>query len=97
LSVDEAKKKIISWLEDNKLGKKTVNYRLRDRCISRQRYRGPPVPIIYCEKCGPQAVLEKDLPVKLPELTEGREPSGDGRGPLSKVASFMQCSCPKCG
>jgi len=52
---------------------------------------------VYCEKCGPQVVAEKDLPVLLPDMSEGWEPSGDGRGPLAKVDSFMQCKCPKCG
>ncbi len=97
LTIDEAKAKIIDWLEKNNKWKQTINYRLRDRCISRQRYRWPPIPIIYCEKCGPQAVPEEDLPVLLPEMAEGREPSGDGKGPLANVASFMHCTCPSCG
>lgn len=84
-------------MEDKGIGKRTINYRLRDRCISRQRYWGPPVPIIYCDKCGPQAVPKKDLPVMLPELSEGWEPSGDGRGPLAKLDDFMKCACPTCG
>lgn len=97
LDVIASKAKIIAWLEEKNLWKQTINYRLRDRCISRQRYRGPPVPIIYCEKCGPQAVPEKDLPVVLPEMTENWEPVGDGKWPLWKLESFMQCKCPKCG
>ena len=97
LSSQEARKKIVQWLEKNNLGKKETNYKLRDWCISRQRYWGPPIPIIYCEKCGTVAVPEKDLPVKLPELEIGWEPSGDGRGPLAKVENFMATNCPKCG
>lgn len=97
LSAEQAKKKIIKWLEENNLGKGTVNYKLRDWCISRQRYWGPPVPIVYCENCGPQAVPESDLPVELPELKEDWQPAGDGRGPLAKVEDFMNTTCPKCG
>ncbi len=96
LETKEAKKKIIKWLKKKNLGKSEINYRLRDWCISRQRYWGPPVPIIYCEKCGVQAVPESDLPVLLPELDKGWEPAGDGRGPLAKVDEFMNVKCPKC-
>lgn len=97
LEIEKAKKKTIEWLEEKKIGKKTINYRLRDWCISRQRYWGPPVPIIHCDSCGPVAVPEKDLPVKLPDLETGWEPAGDGRGPLAKVDEFMKVKCPKCG
>ncbi|MBU4600576.1 class I tRNA ligase family protein, partial [Candidatus Parcubacteria bacterium] len=97
LTTKEAKEKIIQWLEEKNLGKGTVNYKLRDWCISRQRYWGPPVPIVYCNKCGAQAMPEKDLPVKLPEMEKGWEPVGDGRGPLAKVSKFMKTVCPKCG
>ena len=97
LETSEAKKKIIAWLEEKEIGKGVVNYKLRDWCISRQRYWGPPVPIVYCEKCGTQVVPEKDLPVILPELEKGWEPAGDGRGPLAKVESFIKTTCPKCG
>lgn len=90
---EEAKKTITEFVG----GKLVSNYKLRDWCISRQRYWGPPIPIIYCEKCGTVAVPEKDLPVKLPELKVDWEPSGDGRGPLAKVESFMETNCPKCG
>ena len=97
LETSEAKKKIISWLEEKGVGKGVVNYKLRDWCISRQRYWGPPVPVVYCPKCGTVAVPEKDLPVLLPELEKDWEPAGDGRGPLAKVRSFMETKCPKCG
>jgi leucyl-tRNA synthetase len=97
LETVKAKKKIIEWLEKNKFGKGVVNFKLRDWCISRQRYWGPPIPVVYCDKCGVQAVPEKDLPVILPELKEGWEPAGDGRGPLAKVENFMKTTCPKCG
>lgn len=76
-------------------GKKTVNYHLRDWLISRQRYWGPPIPIIYCQKCGLVPVPEKDLPVKLPYV-ENFRPSGSGRSPLALIPGFMKTKCPKC-
>ncbi|OGF25160.1 leucine--tRNA ligase [Candidatus Falkowbacteria bacterium RIFOXYB2_FULL_47_14] len=97
LTTAEAKEKMIAWLFKKGLGERKVNYRLRDWCISRQRYWGPPVPVVYCAKCGTVAVPEKDLPVVLPEMKKGWEPAGDGRGPLAKVESFMKTVCPKCG
>jgi len=97
LTTAEAKEKMIAWLSEKGLGERKVNYRLRDWCISRQRYWGPPVPVVYCAECGTVAVPEKDLPVLLPEMEKGWEPAGDGRGPLAKVESFMKTVCPKCG
>lgn len=97
LKTEEAKKEMIKWLEKKKIGKGVVNFRLRDWCISRQRYWGPPVPVIYCKKCGTVPVPEKDLPVLLPEMKKGWEPAGDGKGPLAKVEEFMKVKCPKCG
>jgi leucyl-tRNA synthetase len=97
LKTEEAKKKMIDWLEEKKLGVKKINYRLRDWCISRQRYWGPPIPIIHCDMCGSAAVPEKDLPVVLPEMEKDWEPAGDGRGPLAKVKEFIEVKCPKCG
>ncbi len=87
------KDKVADYVEKQKLGKRTVNWRLRDWGISRQRYWGTPIPIIYCEKCGAVAVPEKDLPVLLPmdvELT------GKGRSPLAESKSFRETTCPKC-
>ncbi len=95
LETKKAVKEITKWLAKNKLGKKEVNYRLRDWCISRQRYWGPPIPMIYCQKCGWQAVPEKDLPVLLPEVGDFL-PDGSGKGPLNKVDSFVNVFCPKC-
>ncbi|MBI2644420.1 MAG: leucine--tRNA ligase [Candidatus Wildermuthbacteria bacterium] len=76
-------------------GKKTINYHLRDWLISRQRYWGPPIPIIYCDKCGTVPVPEKDLPVLLPNVKEFR-PTGTGKSPLASVPSFVNTKCPQC-
>lgn len=96
LETKQAIIEIINWLEKNHLGKKAVNYKLRDWCVSRQRYWGPPIPIIWCEKCGAVPVPEKDLPVLLPEM-EDFLPDGSGKGPLNKVKSFIETVCPVCG
>lgn len=84
---------VTKLLDKQGVGSKTINYKLRDWCISRQRYWGTPIPIIYCEKCGTVQVPEKDLPVVLPHNVEF---TGEGGSPLSKVESFVNCKCPKC-
>ena len=94
LSSEEAKEKITLELQEKGLGRQTINYRLKDWLVSRQRYWGAPIPIINCEKCGPVAVPEKDLPVLLPYDVEFRP---DGESPLKKSKEFMECTCPKCG
>ena len=76
-------------------GKKTINYHLRDWLISRQRYWGPPIPIVYCQKCGIVPVPEKDLPVLLPFVKNFR-PKGTGESPLASVPSFVKTKCPQC-
>ncbi len=86
--------KIIEFLEQNNLGRKKINFRLRDWLISRQRYWGTPIPIIHCEKCGEIPVEEKDLPVELPYDVEFN-PSGES--PLASNKLFMNVKCPKCG
>ena len=96
LKSEEAIKKITKWLEKNKLGKKTVNYHLRDWLISRQRYWGAPIPIIYCDKCGEVLVSEKDLPVKLPNLKDFK-PTSEGESPLARLKEFVNVKCPRCG
>jgi leucyl-tRNA synthetase len=94
LFVDDAKKKIISWLEEKGIGKSKINYRLRDWLISRQRYWGTPIPIVHCEKCGEVPVDEKDLPVELPYDVHFNP---GGESPLISNEEFMNVKCPKCG
>lgn len=96
LPVDEAKNKIIEWLEENKKGSRKVNFKLRDWVFSRQRYWGEPIPIVYCEKCGYVPLPESELPLKLPEV-ESYEPTEDGESPLAKIDSFVNTTCPHCG
>jgi leucyl-tRNA synthetase len=90
----EAIEKIFDYLEENGMGKKTVNYKLRDWLISRQRYWGAPIPVVYCEKCGIVPVKEEDLPVKLPKDVKF-DPTG--KSPLSTDERFLHTTCPKCG
>ncbi len=90
----EAKERIADFLEKEGLGKKTVTYRLRDWGISRQRYWGNPIPIIYCEHCGAVPVPDKDLPVLLPMDATF---TGEGGNPLDRIASFANVPCPLCG
>ncbi len=87
---------IVAWLEERQLGKGVVNFRLHDWCISRQRYWGPPIPIIYCDDCGPVPVPEKDLPVLLPELEDFR-PDDSGVSPLARHKEWYHAPCPTCG
>jgi leucyl-tRNA synthetase len=91
---EEGKKAIINWLEAEGLGKRRVNYRLRDWLISRQRYWGAPIPVIYCQHCGVVPVPKADLPVMLPENV--RFDAG-AVSPLAQVEEFVNCECPKCG
>jgi leucyl-tRNA synthetase len=92
----EGAAQIVEWLDDQGLGEPQVNYRLHDWCISRQRYWGPPIPIIYCDECGTVPVPEKDLPVLLPHV-EQFKPGDDGIAPLAKAESFYRTTCPSCG
>jgi len=94
LTSEQAREKMIVWLEEKKLGQKKINYRLRDWLVSRQRYWGAPIPIIYCEKCGEVAVPEKDLPVELPDDVDFN-PTGES--PLVNSEKFHAVVCPNCG
>ncbi|MCX6013126.1 MAG: leucine--tRNA ligase [Chloroflexi bacterium] len=94
LTNEKGKEAITDFVHSKGWGKKTVSYRLRDWLISRQRYWGAPIPIIYCDKCGIVPVPEKDLPVLLPEDAEFR-PTGES--PLKYCESFVNTTCPKCG
>ena len=92
----EGGEKIVASLGTQGLAEPRVNYRLHDWCISRQRYWGPPIPIIYCEACGTVPVPEEDLPVLLPHV-EQFKPGDDGIAPLAKAESFYRATCPSCG
>jgi leucyl-tRNA synthetase len=92
----EARKKITESLEKTGTGKFVINYKLRDWLISRQRYWGAPIPIVYCDKCGQVPVSEEDLPVELPRDVDFT-PKGDGKSPLNTVESFVNTKCPECG
>ncbi len=94
LGVADAKKKMIAWLEEQGVGRAKTTYRLRDWLISRQRYWGTPIPIIYCEKCGQQPVPEDQLPVLLPENVEFLP---TGQSPLKVLEDWRKCKCPNCG
>jgi len=96
LTSEKAREEMTKWLEENKIGKKKVNYKMRDWVFSRQRYWGEPIPIIHCEKCGAVGVPEKDLPVELPKV-EKYEPTGTGESPLANISDWVNVSCPKCG
>ncbi|HBN86328.1 MAG TPA: leucine--tRNA ligase, partial [Clostridiales bacterium] len=94
LASEQARETIVSDLKKMDAGDGTVNYRLRDWLVSRQRYWGAPIPVVYCKDCGTVPVPEKDLPVELPYNVEF---TPDGKSPLSKSEEFMNAPCPKCG
>jgi leucyl-tRNA synthetase len=96
LGVEDAKHAIVAWLAQHGHAKPIVNYRLHDWCVSRQRYWGPPIPIIYCDKCGVVPVPEQDLPVELPNV-EDFKPDDTGVSPLARVESWYRVECPSCG
>ena len=94
LPSSEGKKKIAAWMEENRMGRRTVHWRLRDWLISRQRYWGTPIPMILCPGCGVVPVPEDQLPVVLPEKIAI---TGEGGSPLAKVNAFVETACPRCG
>ena len=96
LSVVDAKKKMITWLEENGKGRDKVNYKLRDWVFSRQRYWGEPIPMVHCDKCGWQPLPESSLPLTLPDITDF-EPGPDGESPLARHKDWVKTTCPCCG
>jgi len=95
MPVKEAIPAMINWLEEKGLGKRKVNFKLRDWVFSRQRYWGEPIPLVYCEKCGWVAIPESELPLELPEL-ETFEPGENGESPLAKAYDWIETTCPHC-
>ncbi len=96
MKTKDAIKAIITWLEEEKIGHKSVNYKLRDWVFSRQRYWGEPIPLVHCPTCGTVPVPEDELPLELPDV-KSYEPSGTGESPLANIDDWVNCSCPKCG
>ena len=96
LEVADAKKKIIEYLEENKIGTPKKNYKLRDWVFSRQRYWGEPIPIVKCEKCGYVPLSEDDLPLELPDV-ESYMPTDNGESPLAAMTDWVNTTCPCCG
>ncbi len=92
----QAEERIGQWLEKKGLARKKTHYKIRDWLISRQRYWGVPIPMIFCSKCGWQPLAEKDLPLPLPVVRDFR-PGGEGKSPLAKSRKFVETECPKCG
>lgn len=96
LSVNDAIKKMIEFVENKKIGTKKVNYKLRDWVFSRQRYWGEPIPMVHCDKCGWVPLDEKDLPLVLPEIKEFK-PGENGESPLASQTDWIKTTCPHCG
>ena len=96
LSVADAQKKMIAWLEETGKGRDKVNYKLRDWVFSRQRYWGEPIPMVHCDKCGWQPLPESSLPLTLPDITDF-EPGPDGESPLARHKDWVKTTCPCCG
>ena len=96
LEVADAKKKIVEYLEENKIGTPKKNYKLRDWVFSRQRYWGEPIPIVKCEKCGYVPLSEDDLPLELPDV-ESYMPTDNGESPLAAMTDWVNTTCPCCG
>ncbi len=96
LTVKEAIKKMISYLEENGMGTRKTDFKMKDWAFNRQRYWGEPIPIVNCEKCGQVPLDEKDLPLLLPEM-QNITPSDDGQSPLAKAKDWVETTCPKCG
>lgn len=96
MQVKEAKETIIDFLEENKIGVRTTNFKMKDWAFNRQRYWGEPIPIVHCESCGMVTVPEEELPLLLPVM-EDFSPGADGKSPLANNEEFVNTTCPKCG
>ena len=96
LTVEEAKKKILAYLEEKGIGRSKVNFKLRDWVFSRQRYWGEPIPIVHCDKCGYVPLPESELPLRLPDV-KSYEPTDNGESPLAKMTDWVNTTCPHCG
>ena len=96
MTVEQAKKAIIEWLEAEGKGHAKVNFKLRDWVFSRQRYWGEPIPMVYCPHCGWQPLPESELPLRLPEITDF-EPGPEGESPLARHQEWVNTTCPQCG
>ena len=96
LDSKDAIKKAIDYVEEHNIGKRKVNYKLRDWVFSRQRYWGEPIPMVYCEKCGWNPIPETELPLLLPEI-EDYEPGENGESPIAKQEEWIKTKCPCCG
>ncbi len=96
LNANDAREKIVAWLEEESIGESKTTFKIRDWSVSRQRYWGAPIPVVTCQKDGIQLVPDEDLPVVLPEL-QNFAPSGDGRSALATATDWLHVSCPKCG
>lgn len=96
LNKKDAIEKMLEFLEEKKIGRKAINYKLRDWVYSRQRYWGEPIPLIHCPECGTVPVPDDQLPLELPEV-KSYQPTGTGESPLATIDSWVNCTCPKCG
>ena len=96
LNKKDAIEKMLEFLEEKKIGRKAINYKLRDWVYSRQRYWGEPIPLIHCPECGTVPVPDDQLPLELPEV-KSYQPTGTGESPLAAIDSWVNCTCPKCG
>ena len=96
LNKADAIAKMLEFLEEKKIGRKAINYKLRDWVFSRQRYWGEPIPLVHCPDCGTVPVPEEELPLTLPDV-KSYQPTGTGESPLAAIDSWVNCKCPKCG